>query len=64
MGAEVSNYWLSPIWDLQNRGVQDALLAAIDGFTGFKGDIHSFFPKIKVQRFIIHHIRYILKYEV
>lgn len=63
-GAEGSNFWLSVITDLQNRGVQDVFLAAIDGLSGFKDAIHSVFPKTKVQRCIIHQIRYSLKYVV
>lgn len=63
-GAKDLNLWLSVITDLQNRGVQDVFLAAIDGFLGFKDAIHSVFPKTKVQRCIIHQIRYSLKYVV
>jgi hypothetical protein len=64
MGAEGSIFWLSVITDLQIRGVQDVFLAAIDGLSAFKDAIHSVFPKTKVQRCIIHQIRYSLKYVV
>lgn len=63
-GGEGANFWLSVITDLQNRGVEDIFIAAIDGLTGFKEAIHSVFPKTKVQRCIIHQIRYSLKYVV
>lgn len=63
-GAEGANFWLSVITDLQNRGVEDVFLAAIDGLTGFKEAIASVFPKTRVQRCIIHQIRYSLKYVV
>ncbi len=63
-GAEGANFWLSVITDLQNRGVQDIFLAAIDGLSGFKDAIHAVFPKTRVQRCIIHQIRNSLKYVV
>jgi len=63
-GAEGGSFWLSVITDLQNRGVKDVFLAAIDGLTGFKEAITSVFPKARVQRCIIHQIRYSLKYVV
>jgi putative transposase len=61
-GAEGANFWLSVITDLQNRGVQDVFIAAIDGLTGFKDAIQSVFPKTQVQRCVIHQIRQSLKY--
>jgi len=61
-GGEGANFWLSVITDLQNRGVQDVFIAAVDGLSGFSDAIHSVFPKTKVQRCIIHQIRYSLKY--
>lgn len=63
-GGEGANFWLSVIADLENRGVEDIFIAAIDGLTGFKEAIQSVFPKTKVQRCIIHQIRYSLKYVV
>ena len=63
-GAEGANFWLSVVTDLQNRGVQDVFIAAIDGLTGFKDAIQSVFPKTKVQRCVIHQIRQSLKYVV
>ena len=61
-GGEGANFWLSVITDLQNRGVQDIFIAAVDGLSGFSDAIHSVFPKARVQRCIIHQIRYSLKY--
>jgi transposase-like protein len=63
-GAEGANFWLSVITDLQNRGVQDVFIAAIDGLSGFKDAIQSVFPKTQVQRCVIHQIRQSLKYVV
>jgi transposase-like protein len=61
-GGEGANFWLSVITDLQNRGVQDVFIASVDGLNGFSDAIHSVFPKTRVQRCIIHQIRYSLKY--
>jgi putative transposase len=61
-GGEGANFWLSVITDLQNRGVQDVFIAAVDGLSGFSDAIHSVFPKTRVQRCIIHQIRHSLKY--
>ena len=63
-GAEGANFWLSVVTDLQNRGVQDVFIAAIDGLTGFKDAIQSVFPKTQVQRCVIHQIRQSLKYVI
>ena len=63
-GGEGANFWLSVVTDLQTRGVQDIFIAAVDGLTGFKDAIQSVFPQTKVQRCIIHQIRYSLKYVV
>jgi len=50
------------ITDLKNRGVQDVLIACVDGLTGFSDAIHSVYPNTEVQRCIIHQIRNTLKY--
>ena len=63
-GGEGANFWLSVVTDLQTRGVQDIFIASIDGLTGFKAAIQSVFPETKVQRCVIHQIRYSLKYVV
>lgn len=63
-GGEGANFWLSVVTDLQTRGVQDIFIASIDGLTGFKEAIQSVFPQTKVQRCVIHQIRYSLKYVV
>jgi len=63
-GSEGANFWLSVITDLQNRGVEDIFIAAIDGLTGFSDAIYAIFPRTRVQRCVIHQIRSSLKYVV
>lgn len=59
---ESSSFWLSVLTDLQNRGVEDILIASIDGLKGFPDAIKSIFPKTEIQTCIVHQIRNSLKY--
>jgi transposase-like protein len=60
--SEGANFWLQVLTDLQNRGLQDILIACIDGLKGFPEAIASVYPKAEVQSCIIHQIRNSLKY--
>ena len=60
--SEGANFWLSVLTDLSNRGVEDILIASVDGLKGFPEAINSIFPKTEVQLCVIHQIRYTLKY--
>lgn len=48
--------------DLQNRGLQDILIACIDGLKGFAEAIGSIYPQTEVQSCIVHQIRHSIKY--
>lgn len=61
-GSEGASFWLSVVSDLQARGVQDILIACIDGLTGFKDAIQAVFPMTCIQRCVIHQVRHSLKY--
>jgi transposase-like protein len=61
-GAEGANFWLSVVTDLQARGVDDVLIACIDGLSGFKEAIQAVFPQALIQRCIIHQVRQSLNY--
>jgi transposase-like protein len=61
-GSETSNFWLSVITDLQNRGVKDIFIACMDGLSGFKEAVLAVFPQTQIQRCVIHQIRNSLKY--
>lgn len=63
-GAEEANFWLSVITDLQLHGVEDILIASVDGLSGFEAAIQAVFPQTQVQRCIVHQIRNSLKYVV
>lgn len=60
--SEGANFWLSVLTDLQNRGVQDILIACIDNLSGFQQAINAVFPQTEVQSCIVHQIRNSLKY--
>ncbi len=59
---ESSTFWLSVLTDLQIRGVNDILIACVDGLKGFPDAIKSIYPKTEVQTSIVHQIRNSLRY--
>ena len=59
---EGTNFWLQVLTDLQNRGIEDILIASVDGLKGFPEAIYATFPQTKVQLCIVHQIRNSLKY--
>lgn len=59
---EGAKFWLSVMTELKNRGVQDILIACVDGLKGFPEAIESIYPKTQVQLCIIHMVRHSLKY--
>ena len=59
---ESAKYWLSILNGLKNRGVDDILIACIDGLTGFPEAISAVYPKTEIQQCIIHQIRNSTKY--
>ena len=60
--SEGANYWLSVLTDLHNRGVEDILIACVDGLTGFPEAIASIYPHTETQQCVIHQIRNSMKY--
>ena len=42
---------------LKNRGVEDILIACVDGLNGFPQAIEAVYPKTEIQQCIIHQIR-------
>lgn len=59
---EGSKFWLSILTELRNRGVQDILIACVDGLTGFPEAIASEFSKTEIQLCIVHMVRNSLRY--
>jgi len=48
--------------DLSNRGVNDILIACVDGLKGFPEAIEAIFPDTEVQLCVVHQIRNSLRY--
>lgn len=59
---EGAKFWLNVLTQLKNRGVQDILIACVDGLTGFPEAIETAYPKAQVQLCIVHMVRNSLKY--
>ena len=59
---EGAKFWLSVLTELKNRGLQDILIACVDGLKGFPEAINSVYPQTHIQLCIIHMVRNSLKY--
>jgi putative transposase len=59
---EGAKFWLNVLTQLKNRGVQDILIACVDGLTGFPEAIETAYPKTQVQLCIVHMVRNSLRY--
>jgi transposase-like protein len=55
--AEGAKFWLKVVNELKARGVNDILIAVVDGLKGFPEAITSVFPQTVVQTCIVHLIR-------
>ena len=51
---EGAKFWLSVLTELKNRGLQDIMIACVDGLKGFPDAINSVFPQTHIQLCIIH----------
>jgi putative transposase len=54
---EGAKFWLRVMNELKNRGVEDILMAVVDGLKGFPEAINAVFPDTIVQTCIVHLIR-------
>ena len=59
---EGAKFWLSVMNELKNRGVQDVLIAVVDGLKGFPEAITAAFPQAAVQTCIVHLVRHSLNF--
>lgn len=60
--TEGAKFWLQVITEIKNRGVDDILIACVDGLKGFPDAINSVFPKAEIQLCIVHLVRNSLRY--
>ena len=59
---EGAKFWLRVMNELKNRGVEDILLAVVDGLKGFPEAIRAVFPEATVQTCIVHLLRHSLDF--
>ena len=59
---EGAKFWLSMVTELKTRGLQDILIACVDGLKGCPDAINSVYPQAHIQLCIIHMVRNSLKY--
>jgi len=55
--TEGAKFWMGVLTEIKNRGVQDILIACMDGLTGFPEAVRSVYPNTRVQLCIVHMIR-------
>lgn len=60
--TEGAKFWLSVLTELKTRGVQDVLIACVDGLKGFPDAIQVEYPNTKIQLCVVHMVRNSLKY--
>lgn len=60
--TEGAKFWLRVMNELKTRGVNDVLIAVVDGLKGFPEAITAVFPQAIVQTCIVHLIRHSLSF--
>ena len=60
--TEGAKFWLRVMTELKNRGIEDILIAVVDGLKGFPEAITAVFPKAQVQTCVVHLIRRSLEF--
>ena len=59
---EGAKFWMSVLTEIKNRGVQDILIACMDGLSGFPEAVRAVYPDTRVQLCIVHMVRNAAKY--
>ena len=59
---EGASFWMSVLSDIKARGVEDILIACVDGLTGFPEAIEAAYPDTDVQLCVVHQIRNTVKF--
>ena len=60
--TEGARSWLSILTELKNRGLNDILIACVDGLKGFPEAINAVYPQTSIQLCIVHMVRNSVKY--
>jgi len=59
---EGAKFWLRVLNELKNRGVEDILIAVVDGLKGFPEAIGAAYPDTVVQTCIVHLLRHCMEF--
>jgi transposase-like protein len=54
---EGARFWMGVLSELRNRGVEDILIACMDGLSGFPDALRAVYPETHVQLCIVHMVR-------
>jgi transposase-like protein len=60
--SEGAKFWLTVLSELKQRGVNDVLIACVDGLKGFGEAITALYPHTRVQQCIVHQVRHSLNF--
>src|SRR6202051_194629 len=60
--TEGAKFWLRVMTEIKNRGVNDILIAVVDGLKGFPDAINAVFPETQIQTCIVHLLRNSMDY--
>lgn len=60
--TESKHQWMQIFDEIKSRGVEDVLFISMDGVSGLEDGAKAIFPKVTVQRCIVHLIRNSIKY--
>lgn len=59
---EGAKFWLNVLTELKNRGLNDILIACVDGLKGFPDVINTVYPEARIQLCIVHMARNSLRF--
>lgn len=59
---EGAKFWLNVLTELKNRGLNDILIACVDGLKGFPEAINAVYPETQLQLRIVHMVRNSLRF--
>nr|ULG19801.1 IS256 family transposase [Yersinia frederiksenii] len=59
---EGAKFWLNVLTELKNRGLNDILIACVDGLKGFPDAINAAYPEARIQLCIAHMVRNSLRF--
>ena len=59
---EGAKFWLNVLTELKNRGLNDILIACVDGLKGFPDAINAVYPEARIHLCIVHMVRNSLRF--